>query len=93
MLSVIGTMSVFGWLVLGLAAGLIANFTVRKSGDSVTVNIMLGMCGALFGGWMFHELGFAGEAEFNIRSMVLATVVASIVLIIAQRVRGPVART
>lgn len=75
-------MSVIGWLVLGLIAGFIASKIVNKSGDGLVLDIILGIVGAVVGGFLFNQLGEAGVTGFNIYSMFVAVVGAVIVLFV-----------
>lgn len=75
-------MSVIGWLVLGLIAGFIASKIVNKSGEGLVLDIILGIVGAVVGGFLFNQLGEAGVTGFNIYSMFVAVVGAVIVLFV-----------
>src|SRR6185503_13970036 len=46
-------MSIIAWIVLGLIAGFIASKIVNKSGQGVIVDIVLGIIGAVVGGFIF----------------------------------------
>jgi uncharacterized membrane protein YeaQ/YmgE (transglycosylase-associated protein family) len=45
------------WLVIGLIAGLLANFLVRGRGTSLGNSIIIGLVGAVIGGFLFSLLG------------------------------------
>jgi uncharacterized membrane protein YeaQ/YmgE (transglycosylase-associated protein family) len=49
-------MSIIGWIVLGLVAGFIASKVVNKEGEG----LLLGIVGAVVGGFLFNQLGAAG---------------------------------
>ncbi len=53
-------MSIIGWLVLGLISGFIASKIVNKHGEGVVLDIVLGIVGALIGGWLFAQFGGQG---------------------------------
>lgn len=53
------------WIILGLAAGFIASRTVSGMGPTVMTDIIIGIAGALVGGWLFDTFGRAGVAGFN----------------------------
>jgi uncharacterized membrane protein YeaQ/YmgE (transglycosylase-associated protein family) len=74
-------MSILGWLVLGLISGFIASKLVNKSGEGVLLDIVLGIVGAVVGGWLFNTLGHSGVTGFNIYSMFVAVVGAVVVLV------------
>ena len=54
-------MSLFAWLILGLIAGFIASHLVNHKGEGMVLDILLGIVGAIIGGWMAYMLGFAGD--------------------------------
>ncbi len=74
-------MSILAWLVLGLISGFIASKLVNKSGEGVLLDIVLGIVGAIVGGWLFNALGRSGVTGLNIYSMFVAVVGAVIVLV------------
>src|SRR3954454_6361594 len=65
-------MSIIGWIVLGLIAGFIASKVVNKQGEGLLLDIVLGIVGAVVGGFLFNQLGAAGVTGFNIYSMFVA---------------------
>lgn len=73
-------MGILGWLVLGLIAGFIASKIVNRTGSGVIMDIVLGIVGALVGGFLFSVFGAVGVTGFNIYSMVVAVVGAVVVL-------------
>ena len=42
---------VIGWIVLGLVAGYIASTLVNRRGEGLLMDIVLGIVGAVIGGW------------------------------------------
>ena len=81
-------MSILAWIVLGLIAGFIASKLVNKSSDGIILDIVLGIVGAVLGGFVFNQFGAAGVTGFNIYSMVVAVVGAVLVLVIYHAVAG-----
>jgi uncharacterized membrane protein YeaQ/YmgE (transglycosylase-associated protein family) len=75
-------MSIFAWLVLGLISGFIASKLVNKSGEGVLLDIVLGIVGAIVGGWLSNALGHTGVTGLNIYSMFVAVVGAVVVLVV-----------
>jgi uncharacterized membrane protein YeaQ/YmgE (transglycosylase-associated protein family) len=75
-------MSFIAWIVLGLIAGFIASKLVNKRGEGIIVDILLGVVGAVVGGWLFNEFGMAGVSGVNLYSMLVAVVGAVVVLLI-----------
>lgn len=75
-------MGVIGFLVLGLIAGYIASLLVNHKGEGIFGDIILGIVGAMVGGFTAHLLGFHGITSFNIYSLMIAVLGAVIVLAI-----------
>ena len=67
-------MSVVGWVVFGLIAGFIASRIVGGAGEGVIVDVVLGVVGAVVGGWLFAQFGWGGVTGFNPYSMFVAVV-------------------
>src|SRR4051812_29885205 len=81
-------MSVVGWIVLGLIAGFIASKIVNKKGEGIFLDIVLGIVGAVVGGFVFAQFGAAGVTGFNLYSMLVAVVGAIIVLVLYHAITG-----
>ena len=74
-------MTIIAWIVLGLIAGFIASKIVNKSGDGFLLDIVLGVVGAIVGGWLFNTFGMAGVSGLNLYSLLVAVLGAVVVLI------------
>jgi uncharacterized membrane protein YeaQ/YmgE (transglycosylase-associated protein family) len=83
---------VLQWIVLGLVAGFIASKIVNKRGEGIVMDILLGIVGAVIGGWLFRALGAAGATGFNVWSLLVAVVGAVALLLIWHAVRRSVLR-
>ena len=73
-------MSIIGWIVFGLICGFIASKIVNKSGEGFLLDVVLGIVGAVVGGYLFAAFGYGGVNGFNLYSMVVAEIGAIIVL-------------
>ncbi len=63
-------MGIIAWLVLGLISGFIASKIVNKTGEGLVMDIILGIVGAVVGGFVFNQFfGVAGVTGFNLYSM------------------------
>jgi uncharacterized membrane protein YeaQ/YmgE (transglycosylase-associated protein family) len=80
-------MSIIAWIVLGLIAGFIASKIVNKTGEGAMVDIILGIVGAVVGGFLFNQFGAAGVTGFNLYSIFVAVIGAIVVLVIYHAVR------
>jgi uncharacterized membrane protein YeaQ/YmgE (transglycosylase-associated protein family) len=74
--------------VLGLVAGFIASKLVNKSGEGLIVDIILGIVGAVLGGWLFNTFGMPGVTGLNLYSILVAVVGAALFLIIYHALTG-----
>jgi uncharacterized membrane protein YeaQ/YmgE (transglycosylase-associated protein family) len=81
-------MSIIAWIVLGLLAGFIASKIINKSGEGVILDIVLGVVGAVVGGWLFSAFGMSGVSGLNIYSLAVAVVGAVVVLFAYHAVTG-----
>ena len=73
-------MSVLGWILLGLIAGFVGSKIVNREGQGFLLDIVLGIVGAVIGGFLFTALGATGVTGFNLWSMFVAVVGAVVVL-------------
>ena len=80
-------MSFFAWIVLGLVAGFIGSKLVNKRGEGLVLDIILGIVGAIAGGWLFNMFGASGVTGLNLYSLLVAVVGAVVVLAVYHAVR------
>ena len=83
-------MSILAWIVLGLLAGFIGSKLVNKRGEGMFLDIILGIIGAVVGGWLFNRFGAVGVAGLNFYSLLVAVVGAVVVLLIYHAFRRAV---
>jgi uncharacterized membrane protein YeaQ/YmgE (transglycosylase-associated protein family) len=81
-------MSIIAWIVLGLLSGFIASKVVNKTGEGMVLDIVLGIVGAVVGGFLFQLVGSTGVDGFNIWSMFVAVVGAIVVLGVKHGIMG-----
>lgn len=74
-------------IILGGAAGAIASF-VMKSSNGILMDVILGVVGALIGGFLANLLGFAGVTGFNIYSLVVSVVGAVVLIAVGRMLTG-----
>jgi len=67
------------------AAG--ADELVNKSGEGFFIDIVLGVIGAVVGGYLFQMFGMAGVSGVNLYSILVAVVGAVLVLVIYHAIR------
>ena len=73
-------MSFVAWIVLGVIAGFLGSKIVNRTGEGLIRDLILGIVGAIVGGWIFSLFGQAGVTGLNIYSLVVAVVGAIAVL-------------
>ncbi|MBZ5595605.1 MAG: GlsB/YeaQ/YmgE family stress response membrane protein [Acidobacteriia bacterium] len=80
-------MSYFAWIILGLVAGFIGSKIVNKKGEGLFLDIILGIVGAIVGGWLFTMFGASGVSGLNLYSLAVAVVGAIVVLVLYHAIR------
>ena len=80
-------MSIISWIVLGLIAGFIGSKLVNKTGEGLVLDIVLGIVGAVIGGWLFSMFGMHGVTGLNIYSLIVAIVGAVVFLVVYHAIR------
>jgi uncharacterized membrane protein YeaQ/YmgE (transglycosylase-associated protein family) len=82
-------MGILSWIILGAIAGTIGKLIMP--GDDLggfIITIVLGIAGALVGGFIASALGFGGVNGLNIWSIIIAVLGAILLLIIYRLVMG-----
>lgn len=85
-------MGILGWIVLGLVAGYVASTLVNNRGEGLPFDIIIGIVGAVLGGWLFTAFGVAGVTGFNLWSLLVAIVGAVVLLVIWHVIRRSISR-
>jgi uncharacterized membrane protein YeaQ/YmgE (transglycosylase-associated protein family) len=81
-------MSVLAWIVLGLISGFIASKIVNKRGEGVLLDMVLGIVGAMVGGWIFAATGHSGVTGVNLYGIFVSVIGAVLVLVVYHAFRG-----
>lgn len=82
-------MGIIAWIIFGLIAGVIAKFIMPgRDGGGFIVTCILGVVGAVVGGWLATMFGIGGTVSgFNLQSFLVAVVGAILVLLIYRMIR------
>lgn len=81
-------MGILSWILLGLVAGALAKFIMPgKDGGGILITMVLGIVGAIVGGWLGAFFGLGTTGGFNLGSIATATVGALLILFIYNKTR------
>ena len=73
-------MGIISWIILGLIAGFIGSKIVNRTGEGFILDIVLGVVGAVVGGYLFTLFGSHGVTGLNLWSLLVAVIGAIVVL-------------
>ena len=73
-------MGILSWLVIGLIAGWLAGLVMKGGGYGLVGDLVLGVIGAIVGGWLGANLLGLGVSGINVESILVAAVGAIIVV-------------
>ncbi len=81
-------MDILYWVLFGLVAGTIANFIdPRQSQGGIGGSIVLGIVGAVVGGWLGSTIFGVGVSGFNPSSLIVAVLGSLLVLMLGRAFR------
>ena len=80
--------NIIGWIVVGLAAGLLARWIVKDERSGCIYTMVVGVLGALIGGALMNATGRNGINEFDLRSIFVAAVGAVLLLLLLKAIGG-----
>jgi uncharacterized membrane protein YeaQ/YmgE (transglycosylase-associated protein family) len=81
-------MSLVGWIVVGLLAGWLARWIVKDDRAGCIYTMVVGVVGAIVGGWLMATIDEDGVNEFSIRSILVAALGAVVFLLVLQAIAG-----
>jgi uncharacterized membrane protein YeaQ/YmgE (transglycosylase-associated protein family) len=79
--------SLLAWIILGLISGFLASKIVNKTGEGLLLDIVLGIIGAVVGGWLFNQFGHMGVTGLNLYSILVSVAGAIVVLVVYHAIR------
>ncbi len=79
-------MSILIWIIFGALVGWVASM-VMGSNNGLIWDIIVGIVGALLGGWLMSFLGKSGVSGFNLYSFLVALLGAVILIAIVRALR------
>jgi uncharacterized membrane protein YeaQ/YmgE (transglycosylase-associated protein family) len=81
-------MDLISWAILGLIAGFVGSKVVNRTGDGLLIDILLGIVGAIIGGYLVNLFGAQGVTGLNLWSLLVAVIGAIVVLTIYRIIIG-----
>ena len=82
-------MGIIAWIIFGLIAGVIAKLIMPgRDGGGFILTCILGIVGAVVGGWLATMFGLGGSITgFNLHSFLVAVVGSIVVLLVFRLLR------
>ena len=81
-------MGLVSWIVVGLLAAWIAGIVSGNKQEGCLTKIAVGVAGALLGGALARAAGYAGITRFGLRSVLLAALGATLLLLLLRAIEG-----
>ena len=81
-------MGLLAWILFGGVAGLAGRGFLTGGGGGIIYSVIVGIVGALLGGFIMNQFGEAGVTGWDWRSFVVAVLGAVVLLIILALIRG-----
>lgn len=82
-------MNLIIWIVFGAIAGWIASLVMKTDSSQGTVmDIVMGIIGAIVGGFLMGLVGQSGVNGFNLYSLFVAVIGASVVIFIGRKLKS-----
>jgi uncharacterized membrane protein YeaQ/YmgE (transglycosylase-associated protein family) len=79
-------MGIILWIIFGALVGWIAS-AIMGSNEGVIMNIVIGIVGAVIGGWLMSFFGSTGVTGFNLYSFLVALLGAIVLIAIVRAFR------
>ena len=79
-------MGIILWIVFGAIVGWVASM-VMGTNEGLVLDIVLGIVGAVLGGWLMSFFGQSGVTGFNLYSMLVALLGAVVLIAIVKAIR------
>jgi uncharacterized membrane protein YeaQ/YmgE (transglycosylase-associated protein family) len=82
-------MSILAWIVVGIIAGWLAKMVIPGEAPAGLIgDLVVGVVGAIIGGWVFNYFGHPGVTGLNLGSIVVAFIGGVILLWLLRLVTG-----
>lgn len=81
-------MGIILWIVFGGLVGWVASMIMKTDGEQgIVLNVIVGVVGAVVGGWLMSVVGESGVQGFNIYSFLVALLGACALIAIVKAIR------
>lgn len=80
-------MGIILWIIFGALVGWIASM-ITKSSQGVLMDVIIGIIGAVVGGWIMSFFGQTGVTGFNLYSFIVAIIGAIVLIMIVRAIRA-----
>lgn len=81
-------MGIIIWIIFGGLVGWVASMIMKTDGEQgIVLNVIVGIVGAVIGGWLMSLIGESGVGGFNLYSFLVALVGACVLIAIVRAVR------
>ena len=82
-------MGFLSWILLGLVVGVLAKWLLPGNDPGgIIVTILIGIAGAIVGGYLATLLGLGAVTGFNLGSLAIAIVGAILLLVVYRKISG-----
>ena len=81
-------MGIFAWVFVGIVAGWLAGQITKGSGFGLLGDLLLGLVGAVVGGWLYGFVASPAEPSGLVGSIVVATIGAVVLILVVRMVGG-----
>lgn len=81
-------MGIILWIIFGALVGWVASLIMKTDAQQGPIlNIVVGIVGAVIGGWIMGSLGAGGVSGFNISSFLVALIGAVVLIYLVRLIR------
>jgi len=81
-------MGIILWIIFGALVGWAASLIMKTDArQGIMLNIIVGVIGAVIGGWLMSAIGESGVSGFNLYSFLVALLGACVLIVIVKALR------
>jgi uncharacterized membrane protein YeaQ/YmgE (transglycosylase-associated protein family) len=81
-------MDIILWILFGALVGWVASLVMKTDPQQGAVlNIIVGIVGAVIGGWLMNSFGESGVTGFNVYSFIVSLLGAVVLIVIVKALR------